>query len=156
MELYQIIVIIVGVAALAAIFMCLYYGKNYLSYSKVFSPIVSSLYTVVKGISSMAPNNTILSTVCLVIGAAIDATESAEKAWLAGEAEKQQKNHIAKNLISDLLVNANITVTPAIEQIIDGTIAVVCMLLPHERDYTQAAIDDGLIDEEPVEKTEEE
>ena len=56
---------------------------------------------------------------------------------------KEERNAYAKLLIGEKLAAAGIEVTPQIEQVIDGVIAIVCMLMPHESDN-----DDKLTDGE--------
>lgn len=56
---------------------------------------------------------------------------------------KEERNAYAKLLIGEKLAAAGIEVTPQIEQVIDGVIAIVCMLMPHESDK-----DDKLTDGE--------
>ena len=55
---------------------------------------------------------------------------------------KEERNAYAKLLIGEKLA-AGIEVTQQIEQVIDGVIAIVCMLMPHESDK-----DDKLTDGE--------
>ena len=63
--------------------------------------------------------------------AGAEAAETAEKAWLMGELEKDERNAYAKKLAHDTLEKAGIIVTAQIDMIINGMIEVVCILLPH-------------------------
>ena len=69
--------------------------------------------------------NTILRAVC-------DGTVTAEELWKMDKLDKSERNAYAKKIIASKLAAAGIEVTQQIEQVIDGVIAVVCMLLPHE------------------------
>lgn len=131
MEPIQIIILVIGVLLFAGIIACVYFGRDYLRYHKVFAPVVQILCTTIKGISGMLPNNATLLTLSIVLNAAVEATTLAEKLWLDCTIDKEQRNHYAKNYIASLLEKANIESNDNIEAVINGAIAFVCYLLPH-------------------------
>ena len=79
----------------------------------------------------MLPDNTTLMMLSIVLNASVEATEMAERLWLDGTLDKEQRNLYAKNYISDILEKAKIEPNGNINSIVDGVIAFVCYLLPH-------------------------
>ena len=65
---------------------------------------------------------------------AIDATSHAEELWIEGKIEKAERSQIAKDYIDDMLEEANITMTPVLESIINCAITLTCYFMPHNRD----------------------
>lgn len=63
--------------------------------------------------------------------AATEATEKAEDLWKSGSLPKEDRERLAAAMIKDTLQQAGVVVTEQVQQIIDGTIALVCLLLPH-------------------------
>lgn len=131
MSLESIIFIVLGTLLLAAIGACVYFGKDYLYYHKIFSPILTVLFTCIKSISGMMPNNKTLGILSIVLNASMEATALAERLWLDGALDKEQRNIYAKNYISVVLEKAGVDITENINNIVDGVIAFVCYLLPH-------------------------
>lgn len=131
MEFSSIVFIILGTLLLGGLVACAYFGKDYLRYHKVFSPVLEILCNCIKGISGMMPNNATLLALSVVLNAAVEATELAEKLWLNGVLDKEQRNLYAKNYIAGILEKANIKPDANINSIVDGVIAFVCYLLPH-------------------------
>lgn len=131
MSLESIIYIIIGTVLLGGVLVCTYFGKDYLRYHKVFSPVLEILCNCVKGISGMMPNNASLLILSTVLNAAVEATEMAETLWLEGTIDKEQRNAYAKNYIAGILEKAKIPIDNNINMIVDGTVAFVCYLLPH-------------------------
>ncbi|MFR5853251.1 MAG: hypothetical protein ACLUE8_02330 [Lachnospiraceae bacterium] len=83
------------------------------------------------------------ATLNVILRAVCDGTVTAEQLWKMDKLPKEERNAYAKLLIGEKLAAAGIEVTPQIEQVIDGVIAIVCMLMPHESDK-----DDKLTDGE--------
>lgn len=131
MEFESIVFIVLGTLLLGGIVVCAYFGKDYLRYHKVFAPVLEILCSCIKGISGMMPNNASLMILSTVLNAAIEATEMAERLWLDGMLDKEQRNVYAKNYIADILEKAKIKPNENINNIVDGVIAFVCYLLPH-------------------------
>lgn len=131
MSLESIIYIIIGTVLLGGVLVCTYFGKDYLRYHKVFSPVLEILCNCVKGISGMMPNNASLLILSTVLNAAVEATEMAETLWLEGTIDKEQRNAYAKNYIAGILEKAKIPIDNNINMIVDGMVAFVCYLLPH-------------------------
>lgn len=94
-------------------------------------PVLTAMTALISAVAAVLPSddfkvvNTILRAVC-------DGTVTAEELWLMGELKKDERNAYAKNVIAEKLKAAGIIVTAQVEEIIDGVIAVVCMLMPHE------------------------
>lgn len=133
MSFESIIYIILGTVLLGGILVCTYFGKDYLRYHKVFAPVLEILCNCIKGISGMMPNNASLLILSTVLNAAVEATEMAETLWLEGTIDKEQRNAYAKNYIAGILEKAKIPIDNNINMIVDGTVAFVCYLLPHDQ-----------------------
>lgn len=131
MEFESIVFIVLGTLLLGGVVACVYFGKDYLHYHKVFAPVLEVLCSCIKGISGMMPNNASLMILSTVLNAAVEATEMAETLWLEGTIDKEQRNAYAKNYIAGILEKAKIPVDNNINSIVDGVIAFVCYLLPH-------------------------
>ena len=131
MAIENIVFIILGTLLFAGVFTCVYFGKDYLRYHKVFAPVLSILCTCIKGISGMMPNNSVLSILAIVLNASMEATALAERLWLNGALDKEQRNSYAKEYISLVLEKAEVEIDNNINNIVDGVIAFVCYLLPH-------------------------
>lgn len=93
-------------------------------------PVVIALTGVIEALYKLVPNET-LRVIKTILNAAVDATELAEKAWLMGELEREERNPYAKTLARNVLEKAGITVTAQVEAIINGVIEMTCMVLPH-------------------------
>lgn len=93
-------------------------------------PALAALSALVSAVSAVLPSDA-FATVSTVLKAVSDGTVAAEELWKMGDLPKDERNAYAKKLIGDKLSTAGIEVTEQVEQIIDGVIAVVCMLLPH-------------------------
>ena len=132
METYQITLLIIGAVLLVGVGVAWFFEKDYLKYANTVNPIVSLVAQVVRGISGMFPNNGLLKELAIVLDAAIKATADAEQLWLSGALQKNERPAHAENYIIDTLTEAGIEITSDIENIIDGAIAFVCYLLPHE------------------------
>lgn len=76
----------------------------------------------------------------------MEATELAEKAWLLGNLEKDERNAYAKEVAYSFLEDVGIEITPQVEAIVAGVIEMTCMVLPHgvepETQNPYADIDD--------------
>lgn len=94
-------------------------------------PVLAAMTTLVSAVAAVLPSN-YFKTVNTILRAVCDGTVTAEELWKMNEIEKSERNAYAKSLIADKLDKAGIVVTEQIGQVIDGVIAVVCMLLPHE------------------------
>lgn len=127
----QIVGIVVGTLFLGGVVACFYFGKDYLKYHNIFSPVLEAFVAAAKGLSGAFPDNATLSIIAIVAEIALEGAEKAEQLWLDGELDKEQRNHYAKNYIADMLVKAGIEVNGSIEAMIDGFIAVACMIFPH-------------------------
>ena len=137
MELYQIIL-----QALAAIVAGLYIykrvtGKDILKNIMLSRPVIAALGATTQAIYNIWPDKKELKVVNIVMNAAIEGAEIAEKAWKVGNLKKDERNAYAKNLVKETLVKAGIEVTPQIEMIVSGVIEAVCIVLPHEKKEEQ-------------------
>lgn len=132
MEIEQIIGLAISGVCLAGIVACLVLNKDLLHYSNFVKPILKALLTAVQAFSTFKPNNILLGTISTTLITAIEATAEAEELWMQDEILKPDRNQWAQKYIADKLTKAGITITTQLEAIINGTIAVVCFLLPHE------------------------
>lgn len=93
-------------------------------------PVAVALTAVIEALYQLMPSKT-LGIIKTILNATVDATEFAEKAWLAGDLPREERNPKAKELAREVLEKAGIAVTPQIEAIISGVIEMTCMVLPH-------------------------
>lgn len=94
-------------------------------------PVLTAMTALVSAVAAVLPSD-YFKTVNTILRAVCDGTVTAEELWKMNEIEKSERNAYAKSLIANNLEKAGIEVTEQIAQVIDGVIAVVCMLLPHE------------------------
>lgn len=94
-------------------------------------PVLTAMTTLVSAVAAVLPSE-YFKTVNTILRAVCDGTVTAEELWKMDKLDKSERNAYAKKIIASKLAAAGIEVTQQIEQVIDGVIAVVCMLLPHE------------------------
>ena len=123
-----------GLIALAAIIVAMLLKANLTKYTGIISPILNALKAALDAVNGAMPNNEVVTTMIKVCQIAIDATSNAEELWIEGSIEKADRPQIAKNYIDDMLADANITMTPVLESIINCAITLTCYFMPHNRD----------------------
>lgn len=131
MELNQIITLVAGAIILLLIGIAYFTNKNFLQYSNLIKPILSSLVGVLKAVGNVFPTNATIQTITAIISAGIEATGYAENLWLQGEIDKTMRPQYAQEYIEIILERANIKVTDNITTILSGVIALTCYLMPH-------------------------
>lgn len=94
-------------------------------------PVLTAMTALVSAVATVLPSE-YFKTVNTILRAVCDGTVTAEELWKMDKLDKSERNAYAKKIIASKLSSAGIEVTQQIEQVIDGVIAVVCMLLPHE------------------------
>lgn len=132
MELYQVVLLVIGVLIAGLYIYKRVTGKDILRYIMLSKPIIKGLGVAVETIYRVWPASAPLKVVYTVTKAAIEGAEVAEKAWQIGNLNKEDRNAFAKALVRDTLNQAGITVTPQVEAIVAGVIEAVCIVLPHE------------------------
>lgn len=123
-----------GLIALAAIIVAMLLKANLTKYTDIISPILNALKAALDAVNGVMPNNEVVTTMIKVCQIAIDATSNAEELWIEGSIEKADRPQIAKNYIDKMLADANITMTPVLESIINCAITLTCYFMPHNRD----------------------
>lgn len=126
--------LISGIVALVAVIIAMCLKVNLTEYTGVVSPILNALKAALDAVNGVMPNNEVISVMVRVCQIAIDATSHAEELWIEGKIEKAERSQIAKNYIDDMLEEANITMTPVLESIINCAITLTCYFMPHNRD----------------------
>lgn len=126
--------LISGIVALVAVIVAVCLKVNLTEYTGVVSPILNALKSALNAVNGVMPNNEVISVMVRVCQIAIDATSHAEELWIEGKIEKVERSQIAKNYIDDMLEDANITMTPVLESIINCAITLTCYFMPHNRD----------------------
>ena len=126
--------LISGIVALVAVIIAVCLKVNLTEYTGVVSPILNALKAALDAVNGVMPNNEVVATMIKVCQIAIDATGNAEELWLEGSIEKADRPQIAKNYIDKMLADANITMTPVLESIINCAITLTCYFMPHNRD----------------------
>lgn len=130
MDFYAIMLLIFA-AIVSGLY--LYYrvtGVNLLKAVILSRPVVSAVASAVDAIQKVWPNDT-LNIVHKALTAGADATEIAEKLWLMGQLEREERNAYAKGLAYATLEAAGIVIDDRIIAIVSGIIEATCMLLPH-------------------------
>ena len=126
--------LISGIVALVAVIIAVCLKVNLTEYTGVVSPILNALKAALDAVNGVMPNNEVISVMVRVCQIAIDATSRAEELWIEGKIEKAERSQIAKDYIDDMLEEANITMTPVLESIINCAITLTCYFMPHNRD----------------------
>ena len=130
MNTYQIIFLCITVAIAAAYLIDRLTGRKLTLAIIQWRPALIALTALCDAIASVLPSST-FPIVAAVLKAASDATQKAEKLYIMGDLPKAERNEYAQLLIAEVLRDAGIDVTEQVQEIIDGCIAVVCMLMPH-------------------------
>ena len=130
MELYQIIQLVLALVVAGLVIYKRCTGTDLLKMVVMSKPVVVALTAVIEALYKLVPSKT-LKVIKTVLNAAVDATEFAEQAWLAGNLSREERNPKAKELAREMLEKAGIEVTSQIEAIINGVIEMTCMVLPH-------------------------
>ena len=123
-----------GLIALAAVIVAMLLKANLTKYTGIISPVLNALKAALDAVNGVMPNNEVVSTTIKVCQIAIDATSNAEELWIEGSIEKADRPQIAKDYIDNMLADANITMTPVLESIINCAITLTCYFMPHNRD----------------------
>lgn len=131
MNLFQIILLSVGALLFILMIVAYFTKKDYLKYSKLVSPILTTLVGVLNAVGGIFPNNKIINTITVVISAGVEAAGYAENLWLQGEIDKKLRPQYAQEYIKTLLEKSGIVVTENIKTIINGVFAITCYLMPH-------------------------
>lgn len=131
MSLFQIILLSVGALLFILMIVAYFTKKDYLKYSKLVSPILTTLVGVLNAVGGIFPNNKIINTITVVISAGVEAAGYAENLWLQGEIDKKLRPQYAQEYIKTLLEKSGIVVTENIKTIINGVFAITCYLMPH-------------------------
>lgn len=131
MNLFQIILLSVGALLFILMIVAYFTKKDYLKYSKLVSPILTTLVGVLNAVGGIFPNNKIINTITVVISAGVEAAGYAENLWLQGEIDKKLRPQYAQEYIKTLLEKSGIVITENIKTIINGVFAITCYLMPH-------------------------
>ena len=123
-----------GLIALAAVIVAMLLKANLTKYTGIISPVLNALKAALDAVNGVMPNNEVVTTMVKVCQIAIDATSNAEELWIEGSIEKADRPQIAKDYIDNMLADANITMTPVLESIINCAITLTCYFMPHNRD----------------------
>ena len=130
MNTYQIIFLCLAAAVLAAYLIDRFTGRKLTLAIVQWRPALVALTAFCDAVAAVLPSSH-FPTVATVLRAASDATQQAEKLYVMGDLPKNERNEFAQLLIAEVLRDAGIDVTDQVQEIIDGCIAVVCMLMPH-------------------------
>lgn len=130
MNTYQIIFLCIAAAVLAAYLIDRFTGRKLTLAIIQWRPALIALTAFCDAVAAVLPS-TYFPIVATVLRAASAATQQAEKLYMMGQLPKDERNDFAQLLIADVLRDAGIDVTDQVQEIIDGCIAVVCMLMPH-------------------------
>lgn len=95
-----------------------------------WKPALAALTALAKAIASALPSSDFALAVT-ILEAASKATQRAEELYKLNALPKEDRNAYAQTMIAQILSDAGIEVTAQVQQIIDGCIAVICLLMPH-------------------------
>lgn len=131
MNVYEIIFVSI-IAVLFAVFLIDIFTKHAIT-RKIFQwkPALAAATALASAVAKVLPSSK-FAIVATVLQAASDATQRAEALYIDAMLGKEDRNAYAKELIKIALDNAHIEMTPQIQEVVDGCIAVVCMLMPHD------------------------
>lgn len=101
-----------------------------------WKPALAALTALAEAIANVLPSSEFAVAVT-VLKAASRAAQEAERLYKLNELPKEERNAYAQTMIAAILCEAGIDVTEQVQQMIDGAIAVVCMLMPHEEKNEQ-------------------
>ena len=130
MNTYQIVFLCIAAAVFAAYLIDRFTNHKITLAIIQWRPALIALTALCDAVASVLPSST-FPIVATVLRAASDATQQAEKLYIMGDLPKAERNKYAQAMIADVLRDAGIDVTEQVQEIIDGCIAVVCMLMPH-------------------------
>ena len=130
MNTYQIVFFCFACMIVAAYLIDLFTGRKLTLAIIQWRPALIALTAFCDAIAAVLPSSH-FPIVATVLRAASAATQQSEKLYLMGELPKNERNEFAQLLIAEVLRDAGIEVTEQVQEIIDGCIAVVCMLMPH-------------------------
>lgn len=113
----------------------LYFVDKYTNHSLLLTviqwrPALVALGTLINAIAAALPSGD-FAVMAAVFNAASAATQKAEDLYLMGKLPKEERNAYAQLLIGEALQHAGIEITVQVQEIIDGCIAAVCLLMPH-------------------------
>lgn len=131
MELYQIILLVVGAILLGLMVFAYFKKKDYIKYSRLITPVFNALNGVLKAVGNIFPGSKVIADIAAVISAGIEAAGYAENLWLQGEIDKAMRPQYAQQYIQILLEKAGIEITDNVNTIVAGAIAITCYLMPH-------------------------
>lgn len=95
-------------------------------------PIIQALRIMVRAVGGVYPSD-YFNTAADVLDATVVAVQEAENLWLTDELPKEERLPYARNVIAKILNGAGIEITEQISDIIEGCIALTCLLMPHGR-----------------------
>lgn len=127
---YVITFCIIAVAAAIIYVVGKFYKKDFLTWLVQCKPIIAALGGVVEALSAQMPSEQ-MNRILVVIKAATDGAQTAEKLWLMGQLPREERNARAKEIAKEAIEQAGFEVTDQIQMIISGVIEIVCILLPH-------------------------
>jgi len=130
MNTYQVIFLCIAAIVVAAYLIDRFTGRKLTLAIIQWHPTLTALTAFCGAVADVLPSSH-FSIVSTVLKAASDAAQKAEKLYMMGSLPKEERNDFAQLLIAEILRDAGITVTDQIQEIVDGCIAVVCLLMPH-------------------------
>lgn len=86
---------------------------------------------------SIFPNNPVVNAMDLVEKVAVKYTKNAEQLYQANRLDKDARNEVVKQQVSNILKDLGIEQTDAVKEFIDATINEVCFMLPHADEATK-------------------
>lgn len=136
-----------AVFATVVVILYLYYrftGVNMLKVVILSRPVITAVAAAVDAVKALWPNDT-LDIVHTALLAGAEATELAEKAWLMGELDRDDRNAYAKGLAYETLEKAGVVVDDRVKAMVNGIIEATCMLLPHgvEPEVVEEEVNEG-------------
>lgn len=105
-------------------------GKSIFGKIEAGRPVLEALKLLARACAGVFPS-AYFDNAANILEICIKSTVTAEDMWKLGTLPKEERNSYCQLLIARALKDMNIEITDQIQEIIDGTVALVCMLLPH-------------------------
>lgn len=131
MNTYSIIFLCIAAIVVAIYLFDRFTGHNIVQAIIQWKPALAALMALSGAVAAIVPSSQ-FALVTTVLRAASEAAQKAEKLYQIGTLPKEERNEFAQLLIAEILRDGGINVTDQIQEIIDGCIAVVCLLMPHK------------------------
>ena len=121
----------IGGVLLIGIIVALFLNKDYLKYSGICKTVLNAVKLLLGTAGQIGLDKNAVEIATKIVQAAIEGTVEAENLWKQGQLDKEKRNEYAQTYIETTLAKAGIDLNEQAHLIVNGVIALVCYLLPH-------------------------